>query len=426
MKILRYLPYILCFVLFSCEDNEEYDNHAKLMLTKSYGRVAPGSGNFSIKVASNTKWSYQTDAGWISRLDRLNDSTLHVSYQSNEQSESRIASIRFFSGSVSKVFMLEQEQLFDSTLSTALPSELLDYLGSDSLYVLSPTILISKKGRYASTVTKADFSSTLLGWSMKSINPILLQMGITMDRSNLKMFYVDLPSTFSLENNFYIYGNSCKSASNGPFYVTDDRGNRLTDHQGRDSTMTMPCQAYRILIGKNVDEVPNPGGVACCWTGKMQISRSIVLNEGASSNVLAHEIGHTIGLEHTDQDGDACSYDQATKYLMRSMSYPDSQLLKLCENRISTSRSIFNTKGIKAFVAFERKYPSARAITRKKIGEIGASSIFDVSTGWSYITNPSRRREYIRNITYYTHNRWHQASGQKILCTHDIHRKTTL
>ncbi len=423
MKISTSLLCTILILLLSCQQEELYEE-VSLMLSKTYERVPAASGNLNVHIQANSKWTYNTQADWVNRLDKTNDSTLTISYQSNSTNGQQIADIRISTGPVSKSFMLEQDYIPTQNIPHTLPVDLIDHLGTDSLYILSPTILISKGGRYASSVTKADFSSTLLGWTVKSINPILLQMGLTIDRSNLKMYYVELPEDFQVDNDFYIYGTKCRETRTGPFHVTDENGNRLKNTAGQDSTIKLHCQTYRILMGKGIESVPNPGGVTCCWVGKIHISRSIVLNEGASSNVVAHEIGHTIGLEHTDQNGRSCSHDIATKYLMRSISYPNSQLLKTCENRVSTSRSIFATRGIKAFIRFEKAFaPGARAIHRKKIGDVNAPSVLDVVTGWAFITKSTQRREYIQNVTYYTHSQNPQASQQQLTCSHDLYHK---
>ena len=91
--------------------------------------------------------------------------------------------------------------------------------------------------------------------------------------------------------------------------------------------------SYKVLItagtGVYVGTESFSGGFTCNVPGK-----TMMITSGSTRNILAHEIGHTLGLHHT---GMGCNKEESNKWIMNATIYDTSYNFHSCESDVVKS-----------------------------------------------------------------------------------------
>ena len=287
------------------------------------------------------------------------------------------------------------------TNAAVVPASLSQFLRNDSLYILKANIFIARKGQYKvhSSLTKERIQSLWGGYESPSPNPILLQLGIYIDPEKLNIHYVDIAQRFP------------QPTRTSTLPELDESGNQI----GTVST----GKTFGIFIGKNLG--PAAGGLAYYTPGKG--AGFILLDSRASTVVIAHELAHTLGVEHTD-DPRSCERDSRQGYLMHSITYPGTnykQTVKECENLIATDR----TTTIKTFgteVQHIKNTVFNHSIYDKvHISKLGSSSLKEVLAGWALIEK-NNKSYYGAVVSIPLENRNSaRRYAQPFICTYPNH-----
>ena len=193
----------------------------------------------------------------------------------------------------------EENETFNNEFSL-LNKELKNKLHKDSIYVIDPVIYVAKGGeRHGVNMSEERIKSFFYNWDKNSVNPMLLQLGVSFNTSNLKIIYVELPMT--------------DTYTGGPYYdymtyFTGNRGDKvfdptfmrrtykLTDANGKTTGKSTKINQdeFRILM---MDEGPTGG-----YAGGVP-HRAVVLNvNGSTRNIIAHEVAHVLGLGHINKE----------------------------------------------------------------------------------------------------------------------------
>ena len=297
------------------------------------------------------------------------------------------------------------EQAAGSASSGILPQALYDYLGFDSLYVLRANVYIGR-GSFQpadNSVTKEAVKNLWGGYTAPSPNPVLLQFGMYLDTAKLNIHYVEYPA-----NPPFVKGATLP--------VLDALGNRLKNRNNTDSSVVIGnyLDIYiggNNLLGDNVVGRANISPRGGVW---------IQLIQSTGSRTLAHELGHTLGLAHTNSL-DACEADPARNFIMHGSVYPGQAYagrVKSCENRIATDRaSNFIIPGVRAtyntivgaqtgaYIQHTLPRTMYPVYERVHVSELGSASLADVLAGWGLVTSNNTAYNRALSSTYLFRNR---------------------
>jgi hypothetical protein len=219
--------------------------------------------------------------------------------------------------------------------SSLLDSELRTRLADDSIYVVEPVIYVARGGkRHGVKMDEERIKSFFFGWGKNSVNPLLLQMGVSFNAEKLKIVNIELPMTNSNdEQEWYNYIQ----------YFTGYRGDRvfdptmarksykLTDENGKPTGKytSIDQDKFRILL---MDEGPTGG-----YAGGVP-HRAVVLNvNGSTRNIIGHEVAHVLGLNHIDTKKEVFAKD-SINWVMNPIIYDRSVFVTADEG--ATVRSV--------------------------------------------------------------------------------------
>ena len=257
-----------------------------------------------------------------------------------------------------------------------MPQALYNHLNGDQLYVIRAKVFIARKGPLSTSVTKNTIRRILTGYTMESVNPMLLRLGVYFDINRTQIAYVELPEDAG--------GRSDNTLR---YPVLDESGNQLRTRDGSQDSTIARHDAHQIYILSRLNAVSNAIGL-----GIINGSRIWLRADGADSQTLAHELGHNLGLFHTNQSN-ACEQLSDRHYLMHATRYigmlqrPN---VTECENSIATSRGAHGTR---MGIANQRhgEFVSIRALS--------SATYEEVLEGWDIITNPSKTNSYASSYT---------------------------
>jgi hypothetical protein len=209
-----------------------------------------------------------------------------------------------------------------------LPTELKERLKDNKVYVVKPVIYVARGGkRHGVTMSEERIRSFFTGWDKYSVNPMMLQIGMSFNAQDIEIINIELPMTDTYSGgDYYDYMT----------YFTGIRGQmtfdptlarksyKITDEKGNPTgkTTKIDQDKFRILL---MDEGPTGGYAGGCP------HRALVLNvNGATRNIIAHEVGHLFGLQHPDE-GKSCFSSSDLKWVMRTVIYDESMYFNICE-----------------------------------------------------------------------------------------------
>ncbi|MCY4418729.1 MAG: hypothetical protein OXB93_02660 [Cytophagales bacterium] len=233
--------------------------------------------------------------------------------------------------------------LVSSLEEEKIPDKLSDIL-RDSITVLSVRIFVVRKSfsenRYATRVNEKELVKVFGSFDRKSINPILLQMGITFVMGRIEIINVELGERWkSLARPWgdFFFGTQGGEKCNLPdndsytFLQLDDLGNPIM-FRGRRKHVLYHCNEFRILLMRNAHEfderVGRGSGYTCCG----DLKRAIILDDLTSRNRIAHQIGHVLGLVHPSSAEKSCYPELGEHRLMSSAPTAKSVFLERCES----------------------------------------------------------------------------------------------
>ena len=399
---------LLCLVctmfVWGCKKEADTPAFTPLEVLPLEREVSASTGRFTITIRGGGGWTASVlRDSWLV-WDRVNDSILAVSYQSNPLTTAREARLRITLREESKEVTISQAA--GSGEVPPLPADLLEFIGEDNLTVLNPLILIAKRGPYRSRLTRAHIVQFFRGHGLGSLAPMLLQMGITTTSSALRIHYVDIPMGYTVDDfRQESAGINQNCSRNLLFDLTDEAGEFLSEQ------ISVHCKQYRILFATEFPGVFSPGGLAGAGfvlTNRVgetvyRFGRWAIINDSfndaASLSVIAHEIGHTFGLRHTNT-AQACMQSSAPTFLMASvLSVKEAVFLQPCEAQITTSRfaGVLERGGYKPLLNFDGARNNVRRVS------IGGDAInaIDIVNAWRFLDetgNPSGFSAYTSSI----------------------------
>ncbi|MCT4614594.1 MAG: hypothetical protein N4A49_06950 [Marinifilaceae bacterium] len=259
-----------------------------------------------------------------------------------------------------------------------LPDDLKKILENNEIFVVDPVIYVARGGmRHGVTMTEERIKSFFTGWGKYSINPLMLQLGVSFNTSNIKIINIELPMTNSdATQSWYNYiDNFCGRYSQNTFdphmmrkqyVVTDENGKP----QGK--KVVIDQDKFRFLL---MDEGPT-GGYAAGTP-----HRAMVLNvNGSTRNIIVHEIGHCFDLQHPDDGSPACFNDGDRKWIMTSIIYDHS--LWFHDKQIQKARKV-----VKAYES-DSKYRLKSQFRKVKVGTPGFSTE-ELKAAWELLKTRS-------------------------------------
>ena len=327
--------------------------------------------------SNNRSWNYSSISSRLYSIIRTSHGlSIHAAPNASRSTRSFHIQLSFTGGRIlvngdlvsSLDLTLTQDSYSKSRRPTDMPEDLYNHLNGDRILVLSPKIFIARRGSLSNQVTKEEVRKMISGYKINSINPLLLRLGTYIDPHS-DIYYVDLSDGF---NNRERYN------------VLDASGRQIkTSNNKEDSIVHLHDGFFRIFIINDLSKLPMSSASAV-GLAALEGSKVWLKAGNASSHVLAHELGHSLGLVHTNTPT-ACEVDESSNFLMHASVVGGIQLAKVktCENMITT--------GIKG------RLNQSHGVV-KKWDELGSSTAQDVIEGWRIMSE--EERNYAINNPY--------------------------
>jgi len=200
----------------------------------------------------------------------------------------------------------------------------------DTLYVPDLKIYVARgNNRHGCSISEKAIRSFFEGWGANSINPLMLQLGITFEVANIEIHNIELPlNDHNNDGGYYNYNHFNSSMGPGiidpkefifSYYETDESGHRTGNLVKLDNS------CIRILIMEKGPEGGESNGAP---------GNAVALNvHGTTRNLVAHELGHVFGLNHPNDNSGGCftDSDEGHKWNMRSVINDSSVNFSVCQ-----------------------------------------------------------------------------------------------
>ncbi len=178
-------------------------------------------------------------------------------------------------------------------------------------------------------LTESKIKSMFSGYGPQSINPLLLQIGVSFSNTQIIVRNITVPNLAWNGS-----GNFCDGFRT---FRPGFTGISLSDINGINSGETVSSRefisSYKILItsgtGIYIGSESFSGGYACTVPGK-----TMMITASSTRNVLVHELGHTMGLVHS---GAGCNKEKKVEWIMRATIFDESYRFHPCERNVVDS-----------------------------------------------------------------------------------------